>query len=159
MWKIRDEPYAEEIAEKILQRNRKSKAGWTTTELHEVIASALVRIPEKERKEAVKKASARTFQALRIDVNHEFEALYALMEKLPFVLKPNGRVAILTFHSGEDRLGEKDLPAVLPGRHLSDIAKDVIRPVAGVNASKTAVHAQRSCAGRSGPENNMASVL
>lgn len=123
-----DEPYAEEIAEKILQRNRKSKAGWTTTELHEVIESALVRIPEKERKEAVKKASARTFQALRIDVNHEFEALYALMEKLPFVLKPNGRVAILTFHSGEDRLVKKTFQQFYREGVYQDIAKDVIRP-------------------------------
>ena len=123
-----DEPYAEEIAEKILQRNRKSKAGWTTTELHEVIASALVRIPEKERKETVKKASARTFQALRIDVNHEFEALYALMEKLPFVLKPNGRAAILTFHSGEDRLVKKTFQQFYREGVYQDIAKDVIRP-------------------------------
>ena len=123
-----DEPYAEEIAEKILQRNRKSKAGWTTTELHEVIASALVRIPEKERKEAVKKASARTFQALRIDVNHEFEALYALMEKLPSVLKPNGRAAILTFHSGEDRLVKKTFQQFYREGVYQDIAKDVIRP-------------------------------
>ncbi|MFR3321138.1 MAG: 16S rRNA (cytosine(1402)-N(4))-methyltransferase [Lachnospiraceae bacterium] len=69
LWKIRMSRMRRKIAEKILRRNRKSKAGWTTTELHEVIASALVRIPEKERKEAVKKASARTFQALRIDVN------------------------------------------------------------------------------------------
>ena len=123
-----DEPYAEEIAEKILQRNRKNKAGWTTTELHEVIASALVRIPEKERKEAVKKASARTFQALRIDVNHEFEALYALMEKLPYLLKPNGRVAILTFHSGEDRLVKKTFQQFYREGIYQDIAKDVIRP-------------------------------
>ena len=123
-----DEPYAEEIAEKILQRNRKSKAGWTTTELHEVIASALARIPEKERKEVVKKASARTFQALRIDVNHEFEALYALMEKLPFVLKPNGRAAILTFHSGEDRLVKKTFQQFYREGVYQDIAKDVIRP-------------------------------
>ena len=42
--------------------------------------------------------------ALRIDVNSEFEVLYAFLEKLPEVLAPNGRVAILTFHSGEDRL-------------------------------------------------------
>ena len=46
-------------------------------------------------------------QALRIDVNSEFEVLYALMEKLPSALKSGGKVAILTFHSGEDRIVKK----------------------------------------------------
>lgn len=114
-----DEPYAEEIAEKILQRNRKSKAGWTTTELHEVIESALVRIPEKERKEAVKKASAVRFRRCRIDVNHEFEALYALMEKAAVrtETKRQSRNPHVPFRRRPTR--EKDLPAVLPGRRLS----------------------------------------
>lgn len=50
-----------------------------------------------------------SFQALRIDVNREFEVLYDFMEKLPGALKPGGRVAILTFHSGEDKLVKKAL--------------------------------------------------
>ena len=58
----------------------------------------------KEREEAAKKSAQRTFQALRIDVNSEFEVLYSFLDKLPNVLNPNGRVAILTFHSLEDRI-------------------------------------------------------
>ena len=87
-------------------------------------------MPEKERKEAVKKACARTFQALRIDVNSEFEVLYTFLEKLPEVLAPNGRAAILTFHSGEDRLVKKSFKEFYKEGIYSDIAKDVIRPSA-----------------------------
>lgn len=49
----------------------------------------------------IKKTAQRTFQAIRIDVNSEFEVLDAFLEKLPGVLKTGGRVAILTFHSGD----------------------------------------------------------
>lgn len=66
-----------------------------------MIGEALAFIPEKERKEAIRKSSQRVFQALRIDVNHEFEVLYDFLDKLPGVLKPGGKVAILTFHSGK----------------------------------------------------------
>ena len=61
----------------------------------------------------MKKTCQRVFQALRIDVNREFEVLYDFMEKLPGALKPGGRVAILTFHSGEDKLGKESLKAGL----------------------------------------------
>ena len=55
----------------------------------------------------MKKSCQRSFQALRIDVNSEFEVLYQFLEKLPDVLKDGGKAAILTFHSGEDRLVKK----------------------------------------------------
>ena len=99
-----DEPYAQEIAETVCKWLQRGKAIETTTDLKDAITEALSFIPEKERKEAVKKSCQRCFQALRIDVNSEFEVLYTFLEKLPEVLAPNGRVAILTFHSGEDRL-------------------------------------------------------
>ena len=123
-----DEPYAEEIAARIMARNRRKKEGWTTTELHNEIEAALKFLPEKEYKEMVRKSSQRTFQALRIDVNHEYEVLYSLLEKLPGVLKPGGKVAILTFHSGEDRLVKKSFQRFYREGIYQDIAKDVIRP-------------------------------
>ena len=123
-----DEPYAEEIAARIIARNRRKKEGWTTTELHNEIEAALKFLPEKEYKEMVRKSSQRTFQALRIDVNHEYEVLYSLLEKLPGVLKPGGKVAILTFHSGEDRLVKKSFQRFYREGLYQDIAKDVIRP-------------------------------
>mgnify|MGYP000136452645 CR=1 FL=1 len=54
--------------------------------------------------------------------------LYEFMEKLPDALKPGGRVAILTFHSGEDKLVKKALKAGYKAGIYSDYAKDVIRP-------------------------------
>ena len=87
-------------------------------------------LPEKEKKDTIKKTCQRTFQALRIDVNREFEVLYEFMEKLPDALRPGGRVAILTFHSGEDKLVKKALKEGYKAGIYSDYAKDVIRPSA-----------------------------
>ena len=67
---------------------------------------------------------------MRIDVNSEFEVLYSFLEKLPTVLKPGGRVAILTFHSGEDRLVKQSFKELKKAGIYSDVAKDVIRPSA-----------------------------
>lgn len=124
-----DEPYAEEIAQEILKKERQGGIH-TTTQLRLVIEKALEFLPVKEQKEAVKKSCARVFQALRIDVNSEFEVLYSFLEKLPDVLKPGGRVAVLTFHSGEDRLVKKAFKDYWKAGIFSDCAKDVIRPSA-----------------------------
>ena len=104
-----DEPYCEEIARAITDEISKGNRIDTTTKLREVIEKTLDFLPEKEKKDTVKKTCQRVFQALRIDVNREFEVLYDFMEKLPGALKPGGRVAILTFHSGEDKLVKKAL--------------------------------------------------
>lgn len=123
-----DEPYAEEIANTICSWLKRGKRIETTSQLKEAIEVSLRFIPEKERKEAVKKSCQRTFQALRIDVNSEFEVLYAFLEKLPEVLAPEGRVAILTFHSGEDRLVKRSFKELYKAGVYSDISRDVIRP-------------------------------
>lgn len=125
-----DEPYAHEIAGTVCRWLKQGRKIETTTQLKEAIEDALRFIPEKERKEAVKKSCQRTFQALRIDVNSEFEVLYAFLEKLPEVLAPNGRVAILTFHSGEDRLVKRSFKEFYKAGIYSEISKDVIRPSA-----------------------------
>ena len=70
------------------------------------------------------------FQALRIDVNSELEVLYEFLEKLPGVLKPGARVAILTFHSGEDRIVKKLFKEMEKQGIYSEVSKDVIRPSA-----------------------------
>lgn len=125
-----DEPYCEEIAKAITDEIRKGNRVDTTTKLRELIADTLDFLPEKEKKDTIRKTCQRVFQALRIDVNHEFEVLYEFMEKLPDALKPGGRVAILTFHSGEDKLVKKALKAGYKAGIYSDYAKDVIRPSA-----------------------------
>ena len=82
------------------------------------------------RADLVKKSCARVFQALRIDVNSEFEVLYNFLDKLPGILKPGGRVAILTFHSGEDRLVKQSFKQFKKEGIYSEILEDVIRPSA-----------------------------
>ena len=123
-----DEPYAAEIARAIAGRNRKGQKIDTTTKLAELIGETLFFLPEKERKEAVKKSCARVFQALRIDVNSEFEVLEAFLTKLPSCMAPGGRIAILTFHSGEDRLVKRAFKEGKKAGIYSEVAEDVIRP-------------------------------
>ncbi len=125
-----DEPYCEELAKAITDEIRKGNAIDTTTKLREVIEKTLDFLPEKEKKDTVKKTCQRVFQALRIDVNREFEVLYEFMEKLPDALKPGGRVAILTFHSGEDKMVKKAFKEGYKAGIYADYAKDVIRPSA-----------------------------
>lgn len=125
-----DEPYAVEIAEAIVRDIRHGKPVDTTTRVREIIEKTLSFVPEDKRREAVKKSCARTFQALRIDVNSEFEVLYAFLDKLPHVLAPGGRVAILTFHSGEDRMVKKSFKQYKNEGLYSEIAEEVTRPSA-----------------------------
>ena len=125
-----DEPYAAEIAKEVMAQRKRGKSPKTTTQLRECIERALRVVAEADRKEAVKKSCQRTFQALRIDVNQEYEALYAFLEKLPEALKPGGRAVILTFHSGEDRLVKKSFKYFAEKGVYQDISKEVIRPSA-----------------------------
>ena len=125
-----DEPYAEEIAKTIVSLRKSGQKIESTMQLRGAIEKALnkVKIPEKEKQDAVKKSCARCFQALRIEVNSEYEVLYELLSKLPDALKPGGRVAILTFHSGEDRLVKQSFREWKREGIYSEISKDVIRP-------------------------------
>ena len=69
----------------------------TTGELVEIVTPYIRRSQEK-------KELAQVFQALRIEVNHEIDALKRLLEQSAEVLKPGGRLVIITYHSLEDRL-------------------------------------------------------
>lgn len=126
-----DEPYAAQIAAEIVRTLRRREPIETTTQLRSVIERALSVLPDNsEKKDIVKKTCQRTFQALRIDVNSEFEALEAFLDKLPGALAPGGRVAILTFHSGEDRMVKKAFKQGKIQGVYSEISEEVIRPSA-----------------------------
>lgn len=126
-----DEPYAEQIASEICKTFKKGGSMDTTTALREAIERALCFLPEnKEKKDILKKTCQRVFQALRIDVNSEFEVLEAFLNALPGALADGGRVAILTFHSGEDRLVKKAFQQYYREGIFEEIATDVIRPTA-----------------------------
>jgi 16S rRNA (cytosine1402-N4)-methyltransferase len=91
-----DEPHAEEIAAAL--------AGERLAGTRE-LAAAIRAVPAVARldPERAELAVRRVFQAVRIAVNEEFSSLDAFLRSLPGCLKPGGRVAVLTFHSGEDR--------------------------------------------------------
>ena len=124
------EPYADRIAKAVMQVYKRGGTIETTKQFAAIIEGALSFLPPNERKETVKKSCQRCFQALRIDVNSEFEVLYDFLDKLPTVLKPGGRVAVLTFHSGEDRLVKKAFKQGLKEGIYSEVADEVIRPSA-----------------------------
>jgi 16S rRNA (cytosine1402-N4)-methyltransferase len=117
-----DEPHSHLIA-RLLKAQRIETTHAAERLLRAGLTSALPRIDKTD----VKMSIRRTFQALRIAVNDEFSALEALLRSLPQCLAPGGRVAILTFHSGEDRRVKK---AFQTGRRegvYSDVADEVIR--------------------------------
>jgi 16S rRNA (cytosine1402-N4)-methyltransferase len=122
-----DEPYASEIAHEIVRAGKRGTEIKTTRDLHVLVEKALQFLPRDERAEAGKKSSARVFQALRIDVNGEYEALYSFLEKLPKILRPGGRAAILTFHSGEDRFVKNSFRELEKQGVYSSTAHEVTR--------------------------------
>lgn len=125
-----DEPHAAEISRAITSAIKRGEDITTTNQLQQVIADALKFIPEKDRNHEVKKSCQRCFQALRIDVNNEFEVLYEFLEKLPAAMAEGGRVAILTFHSGEDRLVKKSFQHFYREGVYREIAPEAVRPSA-----------------------------
>jgi 16S rRNA (cytosine1402-N4)-methyltransferase len=121
-----DEPYAPAIA-----RALHGQPIATTVELADRVRRALTAVvPAANRPQETRKVLQRTFQALRIAVNEEFRALDQFLALLPMCLKPAGRVAILTFHSGEDRRVKKAFQAGLGDGVYARVARDPIRPSA-----------------------------
>jgi 16S rRNA (cytosine1402-N4)-methyltransferase len=117
-----DEPHAELIAGLLKQKPLN-----TTHAVERVVRTGLTQAFPRLPKEAVKISVRRTFQALRVAVNAEFSALDALVRLLPQCLAPGGRVAIITFHSGEDRRVKKAFQAGHRSGVYSAIATEVIR--------------------------------
>lgn len=118
-----DEAMAAEIARAICLR-RRSLA--TTRDLAEAICSVFPKLAFKDPE--MTKTLRRCFQAIRIEVNGEFSSLETLLASLPSILRPGGRAAFLSFHSGEDRRVETAFEAGLASGLYSFVSTDVIRP-------------------------------
>jgi 16S rRNA (cytosine1402-N4)-methyltransferase len=116
-----DETHAEQLAAALA-----GKSFATTLSLASAVRAALPRSSD----DAADLSVRRVFQALRIAVNEEFSSLDAFLRQLPLCLNPGGRVAILTFHSGEDRRVKKSFAAGQRSNLYSEIADEVIRPSA-----------------------------
>lgn len=114
-----DEPYAE-----LLGKTLAGHSFATTGALVAKIRGTMSRLDTGEFELSVR----RIFQALRIAVNDELGALDSLLRQAPACLKPGGRFAILTFHSGEDRRVKKSFASGLRRGIYAEIAREVIRP-------------------------------
>jgi 16S rRNA (cytosine1402-N4)-methyltransferase len=113
-----DEPHARELS------NALSGGMFpTTSALVAAIRESLSHLTRDEQELSVR----RVFQALRIAVNDELSALDALLRQIPGCLKAGGRIAILTFHSGEDRRVKKAFEAAYRDGSYAKISPEVIR--------------------------------
>ncbi len=117
-----DEPRAAEVAAAIVRARARAPLA-TTRALADVVRAAYARRPEREAGDAIRRA----FQAIRIAVNDELGSLDALLRALPSCLKPGGRVAVLTFHSGEDRRVKSAFKEGLQAGVYASIADEVVR--------------------------------
>jgi 16S rRNA (cytosine1402-N4)-methyltransferase len=102
-----------------------------TSDIAKAVESAYEGKASRQSSEAKKSSLQRTFQAIRILVNDELTALDVFLRDLPHCLAPGGRVAILTFHSGEDRLVKKAFAAGLEEGLYARITDTVVRPSPG----------------------------
>ncbi len=123
-----DEPNAALIAASICAHLKNGLPLNTTLELQNIIRNT---IPDSQKSidaDVVKKTCQRCFQALRIAVNDEFKVLDKFLENLPNMLQHGGRVAILSFHSGEDRRVKKSFQTLEREGIYSNVSADCIRP-------------------------------
>lgn len=118
-----DEPHAALIAERLTHARPE-----TTQDTERLVRTAVAAAHPRLSAEDLQLSVRRTFQALRIAVNAEFATLDALLRAVPLWLVPGGRVAILTFHSGEDRRVKKSFQAGHRDGVFSSVAEDVVRP-------------------------------
>jgi 16S rRNA (cytosine1402-N4)-methyltransferase len=123
-----DEPFAAPLAAALQGQYLE-----TTTQLAALVRQTLRTVlprgmPLAEREAETRKALQRTFQALRIAVNDELGALDRFLAQLPACLKPGGRVALLSFHSGEDRRVKKAFQAGERAGVYARVAPAFVRP-------------------------------
>ncbi|MBI2637776.1 MAG: 16S rRNA (cytosine(1402)-N(4))-methyltransferase RsmH, partial [Candidatus Sungbacteria bacterium] len=118
-----EERFSKRIAERIVEERRRAPIK-RTTDLVRIIREV---VPERYKKGALDPAT-RTFQALRIAVNDEFGNIRNGLEAALRVLADNGRIAVIAFHSGEDRIAKEVFKQAAKNGALEIITKHVIKP-------------------------------
>jgi 16S rRNA (cytosine1402-N4)-methyltransferase len=127
-----DETRADVIAKALIAKKPKTTVQLTLA-LREVMAGFSKKMQEEQGDLPIRRA----FQALRIAVNEEFTVLDQFLKDLPHMLKPGGRVAILSFHSGEDRRVKKSFQAYERSKVYAQVAPEFIRPTPAEQRSNT----------------------
>ena len=122
-----DEPFAVPLAAALQGQYLETTTQLADLVRHTLQAALPARMPDAERLVETTKSLQRTFQALRIAVNNEFGVLDQLLDALPACLRPGGRVAILSFHSGEDRRVKKAFQTGERSGIYAQVAPDAIR--------------------------------
>ncbi|MEQ1723888.1 MAG: 16S rRNA (cytosine(1402)-N(4))-methyltransferase RsmH [Pseudobdellovibrio sp.] len=118
-----DEMRADVIAKALVTKKPKTNLQMVEV-IREVISGFSKKVQAEEGDAPIRKA----FQALRIAVNDEFNVLDQFLKDIPEMLNPNGRVAILSFHSGEDRRVKKSFQFFKRSGVYKEVAEDFIRP-------------------------------
>ena len=134
-----DEPHAQEIA-RALKAARPPVT--RTVEAARIVREALQSLGRSRLADPVETSVRRVFQTLRILVNDELTALAAFLAQLPDCLAPGGRVAILTFHSGEDRLVKHAMRDHARIGVYEEWSRDPVRP----GADEVRANPRASCA-------------
>ena len=141
-----DEPEAKRIAEALVEalvalRRESPIHLLRTSDVARAVESAYEGRASRQASEAKKSSLRRTFQALRILVNDEMTALDTFLRNLPAILNPGGRVAVISFHSGEDRRIKRAFSTGKRAGVFTGVSSEVVRPSA----------AERSANPRSAP--------
>jgi 16S rRNA (cytosine1402-N4)-methyltransferase len=126
-----DEPDHERIARRIVQERERRPIA-RTLELAALICEAKGLEPRRGAAAggAAPHPAALTFQALRMRVNDELGALKQLLRLVPHCLRPGGRVGIISFHSGEDRLVKRSFREGVRAGGYAEASAEPVRPAA-----------------------------
>lgn len=123
IYELSGERFSRKIAAAIKQAGRRKKIE-TTGELNEIIKSTLPKSYERGRIEP----ATRTFQALRIYANRELENIENVLKQITKIIKPGGRVAIISFHSLEDRTVKNSFRNLDKEGEIEILTKKPVRP-------------------------------
>ena len=138
IWQFGEEKFSRRIAATIV-RSRAARQIRTTAELAEVVLKA---IPYRHGKDAIHPAT-RTFQAVRIAVNQELEALQEALGAAFEKLNPGGRIAVISFHSLEDRIVKETFKALAHSGRAALLTKKPLRPSSGEEAANPRARSAR----------------